>query len=221
MCCHSEKAAPDGATSNWYIEKGPIWTDSFYPSGLALGAGWVDSTALGAYPPDQNNGFSRDVSGIPSTDAARMVAFFEGELARRGYAKEDFVDATPFGGPLYDQGLYVPESCTNGEGVSADGKVVWSGGGARYVYVLASGSANPGVPPNLDLPAGTVWRVDVAPSSSPIKSGIAYGELPAGTSQGFPAEGKPAALVSGTEYYVYALADIGIPVTRCLFTYTK
>jgi hypothetical protein len=30
--------------------------------------------------------------------------------------------------------------------------------------------------------------------------------------------GAPAALAPGQTYYLYVLADIGIPLTRCLFT---
>ncbi len=219
VCCHSEKSAPGGKPSNWYIEKGPNWIDSFNPSGLALVANWIDSTQLGAYQAEDNNGFSRDVSGLPSTDPARMVKLFEGELARRGYAKADFADATPFGGPLYTQSLYEPTDCKAGEGVKSDGKVIWAGGLARYVHVLAAGSANPGVPPNLDEPEGTLWKLDVSPKASPLKSGIAYGSTPAGSAQAVPAGGQPAALVSGSQYYLYVLADIGVPITRCLFTY--
>ncbi|KYG01460.1 proteinase inhibitor [Sorangium cellulosum] len=216
VCCHSENVAPAGP-SNWYIEAGPIWTDSFNPSGLALAAGWVSSAALGAYPPDQNNGFSRDTAGLPTTDPARMIAFFEGELERRGFTREDFADMTPFGGPIYEQSLYEPSDCAAGEGVDAAGKVTWAGGGARYVYVMSADAENPGAPPNLDLPEGTIWRLDVPSSAEPMKSGIAYGEVPASTKQGYPADGPPEELVPGTKYYLYVLADVGIPITRCLF----
>jgi hypothetical protein len=219
VCCHSEESAPGGKPSNWYIEKGPNWIDTFNPGGLALVANWVDSTALGAYDAADNNGFSRDISGLPSTDPERMVKLFEGELARRGFTKADFADATPFGGPLYDQSLYQPSACKAGEGVKSDGQVVWSGGGARYVYVLASGSKNPGVPPNLDQPEGTIWKLDVAHIANPLKSGIAYGSTPEGSAQVVPASGAPAPLAAGSTYYLYVLADIGVPITRCLFTY--
>ena len=219
VCCHSEKTAPAEGPSNWYIEAGPIWTDSFYPTGLAFAAGWVSSAALGAYPADENNGFSREVSGLPSTDEARMVAFFEGELLRRGYQKEDFANETPFGGPLYEQSLYVPSDCTGGEGVDATGKITWTGGDARYVYVLSADAKNPGAPPNLDLPAGTIWRLDVASTAAPVKSGITYGQVLPNTKQGHPASGGPAELVPGTKYYLYVWADVGIPITRCLFDY--
>ncbi len=217
VCCHSNKTAPAEGPSNWFIEAGPIWTDSFYPTGLAFAAGWVASDALGAYPADQNNGFSRDVTGLPTTDQARMVAFFEGELLRRGYKKEDFANEPPFGGPLYEQSLYVPSACENGEGVDAAGKITWAGGDARYVYVMNADAKAPGAPPNLDLPTGTIWRLDVSPSAEPVKSGITYGEVLPDTKQGFPADGSPEKLVAGGKYYLYVWADVAIPITRCLF----
>lgn len=218
VCCHKDSIAPSGA-SNWDTEAGPIWVDTMYPSGLAMAAGWVDSSALGAYPAEMNHGFSRVQAGLPTTDEARLIRFFEGELARRGYERTDFADMAPFGGPLYTQSLFEPESCENGEGVTRDGSVTWSGGGARYVYVLDTGSANPGVPPNLDLPEGVLWRLDVEHTAEPVRSGIAYGDLSEGTFQGFPKEGSAPELVPGNRYYIYVLADIGIPITRCLFSY--
>lgn len=217
VCCHSSELSPSGP-SNWFIEAEAPWVDSMGPNGLALAAGWVDSTALGAYPPEDNNGFERSVAGIPTTDAARMVAFFEREIAYRGLTREDFAETRPFGGPLVAQLEYEPGACEDGVGVAADGTITWTGGGARYVYVLEEGSDNPLVPPTLDLPEGTVWRVDVPPDAAPIESGIRYGVLPEGTAQRFPAEGAPAALVAGRTYYLYVLADVAIPRTRCLFT---
>jgi hypothetical protein len=217
VCCHSENFAPDGP-SMWYLEAGPIWTDSVTPEGMAVMAGWIDSTAFGAFDPADNNGFDRNVTGIGTTDNARMQAFWTGELARQGYSEADFAATEPFGGPLYDQIVYELQACENGEGVTSDGRVVWTGGDARYVYVLAPGSLNPGVPPNLDLPDGTLWRLDVAWTADPISSGILYGEEAAGSFQAFPATGAPEALVPGQQYAIYVLRDIYQPVTRCLFT---
>lgn len=219
VCCHSTEAAPEAGTSGWYLEAGPIWVDTLDDDGLAVLAGWVDSTAFGAFDPDDNNGFSRDVTGLPTSDADRMVAFLEGELARRGLDRDDFADTEPFGGPLYDQLFYEPGPCRNGEGVARDGTVTWNNGRARYVYVLAEGSQSPGVPPNLDTPVGTIWRLDVAPTADALESGIAYGSEPTGTSQAVPTSGAPAALVPGTTYYVVALKDVYQPLTRCTFTY--
>ncbi|MDP3276319.1 MAG: proteinase inhibitor [Deltaproteobacteria bacterium] len=217
VCCHSDQLAPRGP-SNWFVESAGNFMDSFHDSGLALGAGWIDSTSFGAYPPAENNGFSRTTSGFPATDPARMARFFADELQNRGRTRESFAEAVPFGGPIYTQQIYRPTACTQGEGVARDGTVTWTGGNARYVYVLSPTSTNPGVPPNLDTPAGTQWRVDVPFDGTPIASGIRYGVAPMGTTQRVPADTAPMPLVAGQQYYLYVLQDVGIPVTRCLFT---
>src|SRR5690606_5245622 len=128
---------------------------------------------------------------------ARMVAFFVAELEHRGRTQADFADTPPFGGPLHDQLIYEPSACENGEGVRSDGTVVWTGGLARYIYVLEAGSQSPTVPPNLDLPDGTLWRIDVPwDGGEPIGSTeVVYGSLPAGMLQRFPVDDAPSALV--------------------------
>jgi hypothetical protein len=147
-----------------------------------------------------------------------MKAFLEAELARRGLVPADFAETRPFGGPLYDQLFYEPEACENGEGVDADGNVEWSGGAARYVYVLEADAMSPGVPPNLDTPDGTLWRLDVSHLEPAVDSGIAYGSVPDGAAQRVPEAGDAPALQSGEQYYLVALTDIYQPATRCLFT---
>lgn len=216
VCCHSAEIAPEGP-SGWHLEAEPIWLDTVDDDGLAMLAGWVDSTAFGAFHADDNNGFDRSVTGLPTTDPARMQDFLAGELARRGFTAADFSDTPPFGGPLYDQLVYEAGACDAGVGVLADGTIAWRGGGARYVYVLEPDASPPGVPPNLDLPEGTLWRLDVAPTADPLTTGLAYGSVPAGTTQRWPAQGAAPALTSGQTYYLYVLADIYQPVTRCLF----
>jgi len=216
ICCHSDSEAPEGP-SGWNVEAGPIWTDTLDDDGMAMMAGWINSEAFGRFDAADNNGFSRDVTGTPTTDPQRMQAFWVGELARLGYDQSDFVDATPFGGPLFDQLTYEPEPCADGIGVDANGVVNWQGGAARYVYVMAKNTNNPGVPPNLDLPQGTVWRLDVDHTEDAIRSGINYGAVPNTTFQSFPASGEPAALMRGETYYLYVLRDIYQPLTRCLF----
>ena len=146
-----------------------------------------------------------------------MQRFLLAEWMRRGLTPEDAAQIPPFGGPIYAQRVFEPEACAGSQGVDAQGSVKWGNGAARYVYILAAGSENPGVPPNLDLPEGTIWRLDVPSNGSAVASGVRYGEAPVGTTQRFPAEGAPAALVSGETYYLYVLADIGLPLTRCLF----
>lgn len=217
VCCHTTRASKGGA-SDWNIEAGPIWTDTVSDLGLAILAGYADSTAFGAFPPDQNHGFSRDQTGLPTTDVARMKAFLGAEWTRRGFDESDIAGLPAFGGPLVAQANYVPQACARGEGVDAEGMVRWVAGDARYVYVLEAGSDNPGVPPNLDLPLGTIWRFDVPPDGRPVPTGVPYGVVPEGAVQRFPVEGTPAPLVSGHEYLIYTLLDVGLPLTRCLFT---
>lgn len=222
VCCHST-STPKGA-ANWYLEAPGNFISSFYDRGIALGAGWVTSVGLGAYPAAQNNGFSRATPTDPNhtifvtTDDARMRRFFTAEAARRGLTKEMFAGQVA-AGPLEEQIKFRPEACARGEGVAADGRVVWRGGGARYVYVMAETSATPTVPPNLDLPEGTQWRIDVPYTGTPVMSGtFRYGEVPQGLTQRVPLMGAPPALKSGQRYYLYVSADIIQPLTRCVFT---
>lgn len=218
ICCHAQSEVE--FPSNWYTDAEGNWMHTFNDSGLAMAAGWIDSSAFGAYPPQENNGFDRDEVGIPSSDPSRMQAFLEAELAWRGLAQADFADAVPFGGPLHEQRVYEPGRCENGEGVAADGTLTWTGGSARYVYVLEVGSENPTVPPNLDLPPGTRWRADVDYQDEAVTSGsLRYAEPGSNTQQAYPASGAPDPLTPGEDYYLYVSRDIGIPATRCEFTF--
>jgi hypothetical protein len=103
--------------------------------------------------------------------------------------------------------------------VFKDGTVRWKGGPARYVYVGEKDSPNPGVPPNLDQPAGTLLRVDVLPSAPAIASGFAFGTTPSGSFQALPESTPPAPLVVGQTYHLTVLRDVGLPVANCLFVY--
>ena len=216
VCCHSD-TAPDGA-AGWFLEDGPIWTDGASDYAIAMFAGDIDSSAFGAFSADDNHGFDRSVTGVPTTDIPRMQAFMRGELARRGLVPEDFAAEGPWGGPLVDQLLYEPAACGEGQGLDAAGRLQWTGGDVRYLYVLEEGAANPTVPPNLDLPDGTLWRVDVLPEDEPLGSGVPYGRAPARAIQAWPLDDAAPELVPGKRYYLVALADIIQPVTRCLFT---
>jgi hypothetical protein len=223
VCCHGREA-PQGA-SNWTVDS-PNFVNGFKDRGVAMGAGWIRSVGFGAYPPEQNNGFVRptlespDGSIFPTTDPARMIRFWLGEAAHRGLKEEQFADQKYSASPLDDQMAYRPKDCGEGEGVGADGKLRWKFGAVRYLWVLDAEASTPGVPPNLDLPTGTMWNVYVSSDGGkPIPNGtVSYGTLPAGALQRFPADGAaPAALEAGRKYYLYALSDIGLPVTRCLF----
>jgi hypothetical protein len=219
VCCHQESVTPQGA-GVWDIEGEGNWINTFTPYGLAFAGGFIPSWPLGAYPADENNGFDRSATGLPTTDVARMQAFFAAELEHRGTSPADYAGSDPTPAFFYEQHTYVPGACESGVGVAADGTMTWSDGSARYVYVLEEGSDNPGVPPNLDLPQGTVWKLDVRPESSAVKSGgVTFGAVPSGADQAFPKDGAAPALTPGKTYYLYVLADVGIPITRCTFTY--
>ena len=217
VCCHTS-AAPKGAAA-WSLSDDPLWADTISDEGVAMFAGYVDSSVLGAFDPADNNGFDRVHSALPSTDPTRMVGFFQREFDRRGLTQSFVAGIPPFGAALVDQLSYQPQACQAGEGVDASGKLVWSGGKpARYVYVLEAGSDNPGIPPNFDLPAGTVWRVDVPHDGQPLASGLAYGAVPSGATQRFPASAPPAPLVAGHVYTLYVLYDVALPLARCTFS---
>jgi hypothetical protein len=215
-CCHDGRLI---AASQWDIALGPLWIDSLSDTGLALFAGLADSSVLGAYPPDENHGFDRERVGVPSTDPARMSAFALGELMRRGRSEAWARDVPPFGGPIYENSVKPPQPCGPGEGVAPDGSVRWTGGGARYVYVLARGSKNPGVPPNLDLPQGTLWRLDALASATPIASGLAFATTPSGSFQTHPPASPAQQLDAGETYQLFVLRDVGLPLANCLFEY--
>ncbi len=218
-CCHAD-GAPQGPV-RWSIDLPGNWATSFSDRDLAAMANWIDTSMFERFPPAMNNGFERP-HGLPSTDPARVEAFFAAEARHRGLAREAFADAPPTGAILLEQAAYVPSPCENGEGVDVGGAVSWTGGPARYVYVLSVGSDNPSVPPDRDTPAGTLWRVDVPPSGLPLATGaLRYGEAPEGATQRVPAAGAPAALQAGRDYYLYVARDVYQPMTRCLFTYPR
>jgi hypothetical protein len=222
-CCHSNVNEGGGAVFG--IDRAGSFANQFNDRGLAQGAGWVQSIPLGGWPAEKNNGFQKsdvahpDYSIFMSTDPARMKRFFEGELRHRNLTPADFLGKPDGFGPLTEQLNFRPEACTSAERVDADGRIRWLSGKARYIYVMEESSRSPTVPPNLDLPAGTLWRIDVPESGTPVSSGtVTYGVVPDGLTQKFPMSGKPAPLTSGKRYYLYASADVLVPLTRCVFT---
>jgi hypothetical protein len=218
-CCHDSRQTPNGP-SQWSIDAKPIWTDTVSTNGIALFTGLADSSILGAYPAEENNGFQRTTTGLPSTDGARLRAFFVAELARRGVSEEQARAIPPFGGPLYELNTKKPTECKDGEGIDPSGRIRWKRGRkARYVYVLEAGSKNPGVPPNLDKPEGTIFRLDVLASADALEESVIYGTTPEGTAQSIPESGRAPALISGRSYQLFVAEDMALPVTNCVFTY--
>jgi hypothetical protein len=148
-----------------------------------------------------------------------MKTMMMAELARRGLSEAWARAVPPFGGPIYTASVQQPGACAAGQGVDVDGSVRWTDGSARYVYVLTPGSKNPGVPPNLDLPQGTLWRLDVLASEPAIASGVAFASTPSGTVQSYPESTPAAPLARGQMYQLVVLRDVGLPIVNCLFSY--
>ena len=217
VCCHSEDAAPRGP-SRWSVDAGPLWVDTMSDEAIVLFAGHTDSSVLGAFDPADNNGFNREESAMPTTDVDRMLGFFLGEIERRGIGEAYIRDLPDVGGPLLRQQAYTPEACEEGEGIDAEGRLIWKGGAARYLYVLEASAENPGLPPNMDMPDGVLWRADVLHSSSAFEPAVVYGQLPDGALQRFPERDAPQELIRGAQYYLHVLRDVAIPIARCLFT---
>jgi len=222
-CCHSS-LAPSGP-SVFNSDFSGNMANQFSDRGIAMGAGWIPTEGFGSYPPEENNGFWRSspedphLSALPTTDPDRMKAFFEAEALLRGLNEKDFEGDTYGAGPLDVQRFYSPPKCSAEEGIRKDGQIEWLPGRARYLYVLQAGSQSPTVPPNMDTPEGTLWRVDLPADGSPISSGtVHYGTVPSGMFQAFP-EGSPEPLVEGEDYYLYVEADVLYPITRCTFTF--
>jgi hypothetical protein len=218
VCCHDSTILPKGS-SQWDISSAGVWLDTISDTGLGFFAGYADSSVLGAYPAADNHNFDRAVTGVPSTDPARMKKLITAELAQRGISVEKASSASPFGGPIYVNSIRPPTACTAGEGVLPDGTIAFKGGNARYVYMLEVGSKNPGVPPNLDRPMGTRWRLDVLPSADALASGLAYGKTPGGSYQDTPVSTPALTLEKGTQYVLHVLKDVGLPLANCVFTF--
>ena len=224
VCCHSA-ASPNGAASLFDIDKEGSLANQFTDRGIAQGAGVVSTIPLGGWPAALNNGFSKSDLDHPTdsvfltTDRTRMKAFWTREFEHRGLTAEAMAGVPDGLGPLSEQFYFQPRACEGREGIAADGTITWGNGRARYVYVMGATSRAPTVFPNLDLPEGTLWRLDVPPTGTPLVNGtVKYGVVPEGLSQRFPVAGAPAALVSGQQYFLYVTADQMLPITRCLIT---
>ncbi|MFK7985607.1 MAG: proteinase inhibitor [Sandaracinaceae bacterium] len=215
-CCHTDSDTPSGAAL-WNTEGGPLWIDTVSDEALAMFGGFTDSAAFGFMPSEENNGFDRSTTGLPTTDEPRLVAFVERELTRRGITLDEARGLPPFAPFFRDLIEFEPEACPDGIGIDDDGMLRWSGGAARMVWVLEADAQAPGVPPNFDLPEGTIWALRSETSAAPMSCGMTYGEVPADTVQRVPTDGAPPALTSGETYFLDVQRDLAQPITRCLF----
>ncbi len=216
-CCHDTSAGRDYAA--WDINGANVWTEQMTNRALAIMAGSLRTDLMGTYPAEENFGFDRSQTGSPTTDVTRMKAFFQRELDRRGVTAEDIARMPSANGPFEAILNQKPSVCADGIGVDAEGRINWGPTPARYVYVTRADSPNPLSPPKGDLPAGTLWRLDVLPSRDAITS-ARYGMLAEGSRQGFPTNGVPEILQEGQTYRLYATRDIMRPIINCTFTYT-
>lgn len=96
-CCHASVLSEHAAM--WDIDTDAIWTDQLTPRGLAIMSGRLDSSLFGDSTAEENHGFTRRLTGVPSTDGERMRAFFDRELARQGVSAEQIHSMRPLAIP--------------------------------------------------------------------------------------------------------------------------
>ena len=220
-CCHASEKS--GYASYFDIDAPGNWTDTLTMTGIVMAAGLADEHKyLGYLPPEDNFGFDRETTIFATTDIPRMRAFFQAEFDRRGGTADDIQTArdtfVQINGSLFEE----PGDCGPGEGMNDDGKLVWKGGEVRQVYLQEVGSKNPGSPPNLDKPEGTVWALyanpdDVAYASGTIEPGI----IPENGYQAVPeAASTPPQLEEGKQYRLFVTPDfLRSNQSNCIFTY--
>ena len=80
ICCHINTGAGGYV---WSAEFEPVFTDSISDDLLLRFIG-PPPVAGNGIPPEDNHGFDREETGIPTTDAARMKAYIDREITRRG-----------------------------------------------------------------------------------------------------------------------------------------
>jgi cytochrome c553 len=80
ICCHNE----DGVSAHiWSWDYAPAWTDTISSERLETLMEYAGHRG-DILQPEENNGFRRDIIGLPTNDPERMRAFAQRELARRG-----------------------------------------------------------------------------------------------------------------------------------------
>lgn len=220
-CCHASERS--NYASFFDIDAPGNWIDTLTMTGIVMAAGMnTEHKYLGYLPPNDNFGFDRETTLFATTDIPRMTAFFTDEFERRGGTQADVEAAgatfRQINGSLYDE----PTDCGPGEGMNADGKIVWKGGTARQIYLQTVGSQNPGSPPNLDKPEGTLWALYADHEGDAFTSGtIVPGDVPAGSRQAVPADSDVAPTFEvGTQYRLFVTPDfLRSNTSNCIFTF--
>jgi hypothetical protein len=94
-CCHDSSTGYQAAM--WDVAQGTIWTDQLTVRGIGVLSGRISSKIFGFIPPEENNGFDRSVTGLPTNQLTRMKAFFDREIERLGITEEMFKKQRPIG----------------------------------------------------------------------------------------------------------------------------
>jgi len=219
VCCHSSDT---GSANVFDISVGPTWVSTFTNRGVMMAAGIVTSDELGAFRPEDNHGFDRYTTMFPTTDVERFRRFFLEELDHRQVSQEEIDSVRPLAGPLSGNTVSETTSCSTGVGIDAQGVFHWKGTAIRYAWVQRPDAANPGIPPNLDLPENTIWQASVHHENPAIPPGsLVYSAKPPGAEQTYPAEdaGLPT-LTAGETYKLFLLPDHGqYLLENCTFVY--
>ena len=220
-CCHASQQS--GYASFFDIDAPGIWTDTLTMTAVAMGAGLADEHKyLGYLPSDDNFGFDREITIFATTDIPRMKAFFMEEFERRGGTDADVKLASDTFRQINSSLFEEASTCGPGEGMDANGRLVWKGGEARQVYIQEVGSQNPGSPPNLDRPEGTIWALYAGTEELGFESGtVAPGVVPAGALQRTPFDGTEAPVFEdGKTYRLFVTPDLLLGnIANCEFTF--
>ncbi len=221
-CCHS--SAWGAEASSWDIDAPGVFLDQMTGRGLAILQGEFadeDAELQGALSPEENFGFTRNGSSVPTTDVERFTSFFKAEMDARGITQEDIDGYRSFPGEFF-RSIKDEESvpCEPGLGIRADGTMNWGEEAARYILVMQPGSENPMSPPTRDVPEGTLWKLNIKSFAPAVNSGLRYGETVTNSHQRFPLPDRaPEALVPGQDYKFYVLRDVTNRLLNCTFTY--
>ncbi len=223
-CCHSSSSG-SGNTSGFDFDAPGVFTDSMTNSQLIMSGGYNDLHKLfGSFPSGDNHGFAREETLWPSTDPARLKAFFESEFARRAGSQTDIDGSDAAFDALFGQVIAPRSECVSEfEGVGPDGTVYWNGDASvRQILLMEADADTPAFPPNLDRPEGTLWALYVDFEGTPIENGaLRIGDVPPGSTQVVPVDGPAPVLQEGVTYSVFATEDIMVGrILNCTFTYT-
>ncbi|MCO4773530.1 MAG: hypothetical protein KDA24_26085 [Deltaproteobacteria bacterium] len=223
-CCHAS-SSESGNTSGFDFDAPGVWTDTMTNAQLIMSGGYNDLHRLfGEVPVEDNHGFARSETLFPSTDPARLKAFFESEFERRGGTAEDIAESDAAFLALFGQVIEDRSECVaEFEGVDSDGVVYWNGDDSvRQILLMEVDADTPAFPPNLDRPEGTLWALYVDFEGTPIENGaLRIGEVPDGTTQMVPENGPAPVLEDGVTYSIFAARDIMAGrVLNCTFTYS-